>query len=221
MINWNNTYKYIFFLGRPGCGKSEIFSLISKGIQKQSGQRIKFSRLDDFLILQQMLDKDTDCKRHVKNEGGFEVTDFTILDEVLVDLDKEAISKNGENKLTFIEFSRNDYTHALELFSRDLLQQTLIIYIHCHFEICLERNHLRFKTKREMNPDDHIVPESIMYSYYRVDDYEKTIENQGLNHLIKYAPTDLIVINNNNDLASLQSQVDNIVTIFNRSSGSF
>ncbi|PIU18545.1 MAG: hypothetical protein COT16_01780, partial [Elusimicrobia bacterium CG08_land_8_20_14_0_20_44_26] len=73
---------YVFLLGRPGCGKSFVYENILKRLRV--AEKInKVRRLDDFPVLKELLDKDTEFKRHLRKEGGFEVTDFTIVDEAL------------------------------------------------------------------------------------------------------------------------------------------
>ena len=76
-----SSVKFIFMLGRPGCGKSYLFKNIFTPVLKEKGYEVE--RIDDFPILKKLLSEDKEFKRHLKKEGGFEVTDWSIVDDVL------------------------------------------------------------------------------------------------------------------------------------------
>ncbi|MCS7131510.1 MAG: ATP-binding protein, partial [Hadesarchaea archaeon] len=159
---------YVFLLGRPGSGKSAVYRLMGERMLRE-GLAEEVMRLDDFPILKQIVDEDVEFKRHVRKEGGFEVTDLSMLDEVLKRMDGQLKELRRPGRVIFVEFSRNSYAHALQNFSRDVLVRSLVVYVYCPFEVCLRRNERRFKEGGK-GLDDHIVPRDMMERYYRRDD---------------------------------------------------
>ena len=169
-------------------------------------------RIDDFPVLERLLAEDVEYKRHVRKEGGFEVTDFSILDDVLKQINQQLKKLRKPNRLIFIEFSRDRYAQALENFDREVLDRSLIIYVYCPFELCLERNKRRFKEKK-VAVDDHIVPTDLMRKYYRYDDYEELLLKSE-DVLQKQAPTQLAVVKNDLEgLNKLKRELENVIVL--------
>ena len=191
---------YVFLLGRPGCGKSFVFETIVKSI-KETGKISRMKRMDDFPILKELLDKDTSFKRHVRKDSGFQVTDWTIVDEVLATINSRIPAIKKENDLVFVEFARDNYLSALKNFSPEMFSKSLILYIYCPFEICLARNKKRFKEQKENALDDHIVPPDLMKTYYRKDDIEE-IYLKNRKKLNEFFTSDYIVIDNSKESVS-------------------
>lgn len=201
---------YTFLLGRPGCGKSVIYRTLAERV-KREGLADDVVRIDDFPVLEELLAEDVEHKRHVRKEGGFEVTDFSILDDVLKRINQKLKELRKPHRLIFVEFSRDRYTRALGNFDREVLDRSLIIYIYCPFELCLKRNKRRFEEKR-VAVDDHIVPTDLMYKYYRYDDYEELfLESEDA--LQRQAPTRLVVVKNDLEgLDKLVGELEKVVT---------
>ncbi len=173
-------------------------------------------RIDDFPVLEELLAEDIERKRHVRKEGGFEVTDFSILDDVLKRINQQLKELRKPRQLVFVEFSRDRYTRALGNFDREVLDRSLIIYIYCPFELCLERNKQRFKEKR-VAVDDHIVPTDLMYKYYRYDDYEELFLGFE-DALQKQAPTRLVVVKNDfKGLDKLERELEKVIAALRES----
>ncbi|MCD6311095.1 MAG: hypothetical protein J7M11_01365 [Elusimicrobia bacterium] len=201
---------YIFLLGRPGCGKSFVYDTIIKKL-KETEKMENAERVDDFPILKELLDKDTEFKRHVRKEGGFEVTDFTIIDEVLSTIDSRLENVKLKNDLVFIEFARADYISALKNFRPETFARAMIVYIYCPYDVCLARNRKRFEQQKNNALDDHIVPTDLMESYYKNDDIEKIyLENRA--ELDKVMPGDFFVMDNSSEgLEALTGQFDALI----------
>jgi len=201
---------YIFLLGRPGCGKSFVYDTIIKKL-KETEKMENAERVDDFPILKELLDKDTEFKRHVRKEGGFEVTDFTIIDEVLSTIDSRLENVKLKNDLVFIEFARADYISALKNFRPETFARAMIVYIYCPYDVCLARNRKRFEQQKNNALDDHIVPTDLMESYYKNDDIEKIyLENRS--GLDKVMPGDFFVMDNSSEgLEALTGQFDALI----------
>ncbi|MEA2081580.1 MAG: hypothetical protein U9O97_02435 [Elusimicrobiota bacterium] len=201
---------YIFLLGRPGCGKSFVYETVIKKLGETENIE-KTERVDDFPILKELLDKDTEFKRHVRKEGGFEVTDFTIVDEVLSTIDSRLEDVKSKNDLVFIEFARDNYISALKNFRSETFAKAMIVYIYCPYDVCLARNRKRFEQQKNNALDDHIVPTDLMESYYKNDDIEK-IYLEDRSGLDKVMPGDFFVMDNSSEgLEVLLGQFDALI----------
>ena len=178
---------------------------------KETEKMENAERVDDFPILKELLDKDTEFKRHVRKEGGFEVTDFTIIDEVLSTIDSRLENVKLKNDLVFIEFARADYISALKNFRPETFARAMIVYIYCPYDVCLARNRKRFEQQKNNALDDHIVPTDLMESYYKNDDIEKIyLENRA--ELDKVMPGDFFVMDNSSEgLEALTGQFDALI----------
>lgn len=178
----NEKIKFIFMLGRPGCGKSYLYNNVFVPVFKKKGIT-EIERLDDFPVLQELLDKDTGFKRHIRADGGFQVTDWTIVDDVLKEMDKMLKAKEKNGKIILVEFARDNYRKAFKNFSNYVRLRSLLIYIWASLDVCLESNKKRFEKKNDVDSveygkssngaDNHIVPEALMNTYYKTDDIEQ------------------------------------------------
>lgn len=205
---------YIMLLGRPGCGKSLIYKILCEQFQKKNIAHV-FERIDDFPILKSLLDQDIEFKRHERKDGGFAVTDWTIIDEVLQVINNTISEKESHDKSLFIEFSRSNYQEALKNFNSNFLDHCVILYIKTSFAICLKRNEERFKKAKEENLDDHIVPPDLMKTYYKEDDFEKILDQEGEEQLKKLISSPIYVLDNNiQNIDILQDNLIKFITFY-------
>ncbi|MBI5572950.1 MAG: hypothetical protein HY919_00140 [Elusimicrobia bacterium] len=181
---------FVFLLGRPGCGKSVVYKIIKEILEKKE---IYSPRVDDFLTLKEILARDKEFKRHILKDGGFAVTDWTVVDEALSDLCKLVQKEKADKKIIFIEFARDNYCHAFENFTKDVLNDSLILYLYSTFDECYKRNVTRFKFAKKDGHDDHIVPLDLMKTYYKTDDYEK-LYLISEKELMKIVPAKTVVL---------------------------
>lgn len=186
------SYPFIFLLGRPGCGKSIIYEMLTERLKKR-GLAKEFMRIDDFPILKELFDKDVHFQRHRRKAGGFEVTDWSIVDEVLKIVNERIKKLEKENRMIFIEFARNHYLQALKNFTSEVLSKSLILYIFAPYQVCYQRNIKRFQEKGGEDLDSHIVPPDLMESYYKEDDFEELLL-ESEERLRGASPLPLIVI---------------------------
>ncbi len=201
---------YVFLLGRPGSGKSFIYETITRTL-KDAGKIKTVKRLDDFPILKELLDADKEFKRHTRKEGGFQVTDWTIVDEVLRTINDRLPGIRRNSNIVFVEFARDNYIKAFENFTEEILKKSLILYVYCPFDICLARNRRRFELRKSNPLDDHIVPTGLMETYYRNDDIEK-IYLENPQKLEKMLPCDYVVVDNSKEsLTHLIGQFDEVI----------
>lgn len=200
---------FVFLLGRPGCGKSAVYRILSERI-KERGLAEDTTRIDDFPILEKFLEEDENRDKHLEKEGGFEVTDLSLLDDVLKKINKKLKDLKRTQELVFVEFSRASYRRAMKNFDPEVLEDSLIVYIYCPFEICLQRNKERFERGAE-EADDHIVPVDMMESYYKGDDYEELFLDSK-EKLHEATPTDTVVIRNDYEgLDRLKKELDRAI----------
>ncbi len=201
---------FIFLLGRPGCGKSAIYRLLSERLRAE-GLAEEVMRIDDFPVLQELLDRDKEFKRHYRKEGGFVVTDFTILDDVLKEINRKLHKLKRPGRVIFVEFARDRYVKALRNFDNEVLGHSRLLYIYCPYDVCMQRNVRRFKEARGKALDDHIAPSDIMERYYKYDDYEELYLKSDV-ELKRQAPALLVVVRNDAEgLELLERELEAIV----------
>jgi len=201
---------FVFLLGRPGSGKSAVYRMLGQRLREE-GLASDITRIDDFPVLRELLDRDTEFKRHYRKEGGFVVTDFTILDDVLEEINSKLKELEQSGRVTFVEFARARYVNALKNFDREVLDHSLILYIYCPFDVCVERNVRRFREARGKDIDEHIVPTDIMEHYYRYDDYEELCLKSEA-ELRRHAPVPLVVVRNDVEgMGQLERELEKVM----------
>ncbi len=163
----------LFILGLPGSGKSAASRHIIDFAEKNNWE---IKRFRDYKILFIKFLADRERKRFRSTEyGGFDILDYTVLDEVLEDLNskieqpKESVDSTKE--LLVIEFSRNDYCKALGFFSSHLLKDAYFLFIDAaDIQTCIRRVKKRvIKPTEERTEDDNDVSEFIFETYYNKD----------------------------------------------------
>lgn len=203
---------FVFLLGRPGSGKSAIYKNLSKQLVRE-GLVKEATRIDDFPVLQELLDRDKEFKRHYRKEGGFVVTDFSLLGDVLKEINRKLHELGRPGKVIFVEFARDRYVKALKNFDTKVMKRSLLLYIYCPYGVCVERNVRRFKEAQGKSVDDHIAPTDIMEQYYKHDDYEELyLKSEG--ELKRQAPATLVVVRNDVEgLESLKRELEKVVSV--------
>ena len=164
----------LFILGRPGSGKSEANRQIEKYLQ-QSHKGWSVVHYTDYEILQEMFQfeklfqiNENLRKFQPREHEGFDVRDFSVLDDVLKELEKRIrfnFSHENNEQLIVIEFARDDYGKALKLFSPNFLSDAYFLFINSNINTCVQRVHSRVAHSTSL--DDHFVSDDIIYNYYR------------------------------------------------------
>ncbi|MGZ3617526.1 MAG: hypothetical protein ACXWOL_12085, partial [Ktedonobacteraceae bacterium] len=98
----------------------------------------------------------------------FDVRDFSVLDDVLKELEKKIkfrYSDARNEQLIVIEFARDDYGEALKLFSPGFLKDAYFLFINSDINRCIQRVHSR--VAHSTSVDDHFVSDDIICSYYK------------------------------------------------------
>lgn len=163
----------LFVLGRPGSGKSAAFRQIVKYIDQihKGWSAIHFNDyeiLQEMFLFEKLFQSNTQPRKFQSREhSGFDVLDFSVLDKALKELEKKVRSRSSKNKkdeIVVIEFARDDYGKALELFSSSFLKDSYFLFINSDINTCIQRvNH---RVAHRATVDDHFVSEDIIRSYY-------------------------------------------------------
>jgi adenylate kinase family enzyme len=180
-------YRYVFLLGRPGCGKSALYRELEKRIL-ESGQAITFERVDDFPKLWAKLQEDDALEKEGKeriyskrtDDGDYRFTNDNVLDNVLNDILKEVNSDvlkiDKPDHMIFLEFARTNYVEALQGFDKSILDNCIVIYMEVNFDICWARNVARCEAAIAKGGDDHLVPREDMERIYLHDDQDAFVQ---------------------------------------------
>lgn len=164
----------LFFLGRPGSGKSTAYHCITRHIEKHYNKWSVY-RVNDYEILHTMFLADKEHKDFRPSQpSGFEIWNTSILNSALEKLEEQArrhISSAENNELIIIEFARDDYFEAFKRFKRDFLKSAYFLYIETDVETCIWRIHDRVAhpTMYLTELDRHFVPDNILKEYYNKD----------------------------------------------------
>ncbi len=158
----------LFVFGLPGSGKSSVARIISMFARDR---RWSTTHINDYDILYQMFQEDTQKQFKLAAYGGFDVLDFTVFDTALRKLEQKVkayISAAKQEEIVLIEFSRNDYEKAFQQFSQEFLQDAYFLYLSVDLEICKGR--ICARIAQPTTVDDHYVSEYIFEAYYSEDD---------------------------------------------------
>jgi len=167
----------VFTLGRPGSGKSTAAEQLAK-VAWNRGLSVR--HIDDYRILLEMAQWDTaHAQFRPTVYGGFDVLDFSVLDEALKQVRREVLEVYEERaskdiQLVTIEFARDNYQAALKLFDDGFLRDnTYFIFVEADLNRCIERVSARnfsLQQPDEQDGTEHYVSEYILRSYYARDD---------------------------------------------------
>ena len=204
-------YKYVFMLGRPGCGKSAVYRELEK-VLVEKGLAKTFERVDDFPKLWNKFITDDAIEKEGKNriysrptnDGGYKVTNNAVWNDILKDVNEDILKKSsGDGHIIFIEFSRSNYIEALSNFSDKILNNSLVIYIDVNFEICWQRNVARHEAAIAAGGDDHLVSRDEMEATYLKDDGAELVKSK------KYKT--VCINNEKSGVKHLQDQTDKVI----------
>lgn len=153
----------IFVLGRPGSGKSTAASHMMK---YATSQDLNAMHIRDYNILHAMFTSgDAYESFSDAGHGGFNVTRFEILDEVLVKLQRQVEQADASTRLIIIEFARDNYYEALGNFTEEFLRDAYFLFLDANIDLCVQRVYNRVASTKEQ--DRHFVSEEIIRGYYK------------------------------------------------------
>jgi hypothetical protein len=205
-------YKYVFLLGRGGCGKSSLYRELEKRILA-SGQARTVERVDDFPRLWALFKSDDALEKEGKarihsvpaGDGDYALTNVASLNDILREVSADVRTIDRPDHVIFIEFARPSYVEAIQLFDQSILSNCLVVYMDVSFETCWARNLARCEPAIAAGGDDHLVPREVMEKLFLHDDHHALIRYLK-DHGIPFA-----VVNNEADgKEHLKEQVEEL-----------
>lgn len=205
----------LFILGLPGSGKSRVARYIVEILEQNHWPSIRYN---DFTILKQMSEYDTDGQfKEPDPDGIFDVKDWSAFDIALKRLEEvifeEALNRQvvlaNTNKVTIIEFSRNNYEHAFSLLKRDFIKDAYYLHLDTSVGVCKER--IRNRVANHVYEDDYPVSDYIFKGYYRSDDgrnLPKTLQKFGIDR------SHVLSVPNDNSFEAIIPQINRLVALF-------
>ena len=191
----------VFLVGRPGCGKSIVYKLLTEQL-RAGGYKGELTRIDDFPILKRIFEQDVEQKRHRRlPEGGMKITDDKVWDDLSMALNEQALKLQSPDRLLFIEFSRDSYARAFKHFSPEVVRDSVIVYIDAPFDLCWERNARRVRDEKGL--DAHLVSREEMEKTYARDDSEELPAHVDV-HVF-------VVKNDSDDFGKLRGELQKVV----------
>lgn len=158
----------LFMLGCSGSGKSTAAHYILRLAQESGYSAV---HLNDYGFLYEMFLADIKArgqKFRSTEYGGFDVLNPDVYTDALILLKQEAKYQCSQgSQVVIVEFARDDYREAFELFGDGFLQDAYFFYIDSKQNICIRRIH-----DRAVHPttrDDHFVPNHIIMDYRHED----------------------------------------------------
>jgi len=204
-----NMIPFVFVLGRPGSGKSELFVQAAAKLKELD---CKWGRLDDVRELRAMVKSDTEHRFVKPNRNpdgistGFTVIDRSVFSVVLQTLNNQAQSQKEDGKSLFIEFARSNYVESLEQnFSEDVLNQSLIVYLYTPLKVSVGRTQKRWQEKLRSDSMDHMVPKEILEEFYKTDDYKDLMENKKFKCIF--------IDNSNDDIQHFKEDINKLIGV--------
>jgi hypothetical protein len=194
----------IFVLGRPGSGKSTVARHVIE-LASRRGYQSLF--VQDYDILYKMF---LDDRKHERfrptDRGGFDVLDYSVLDSALRQMEQEV-----EDALTLkradivcIEFARNDYRAALNIFSPLFLRNAYFFFIDSDLEFCIRR--VQERVTDPPLPDHHFVSEHVMRTYYSNNNWEYMVQQCKQEYELR---EEVVAIRNDGLLSVLMDEASN------------
>jgi adenylate kinase family enzyme len=205
-------YKYVFLLGRPGCGKSALYRELEKRLF-ESGQAITFERVDDFPKLWAAVERDDALEKEGKeriyfkrfNDGELSLTNDNLFNVILKEVNSDVLQIDKPDHMIFIEFARSNYVEAVQIFDKSILDFCIVIYMEVSFDICWARNVARHEAAIDQGGDDHLVPRAEMEKRFLYDDQDAFVQ------YMKDQNIPVVVVNNEADgKEHLKKQVEEL-----------
>lgn len=173
----------VFVSGRPGSGKSQVARcLADKSLDSSSEDHPwkdrQVVRITDYDILYNWFQEDKQKgllgQRFEESEyGGFRVTEFSVLHEALVEVNKKIKAEIGsekglKKKLILVEFARSAYEQGIwSAFDSEIREQAYFLYLKADLQVCKKRVKRRVLDNPLRCEDDTFVPADIMDGYYQ------------------------------------------------------
>jgi hypothetical protein len=172
-------HRYVFVLGRAGCGKSALYREMEKRMLG-SGTAKTLERVDDFPRFWAAFKNDDAREREGReriysertDDGDYIVTNDAIWNDTLKQTNAIVLGIDRPDHVVFIEFARPSYTEAIQHFDDRILSNCLVIFMEVSFETCWARNLARHAAAMAEGADDHMVSREEMEASFLHDDQD-------------------------------------------------
>ncbi|SRR6266700_196388 len=200
----------VFVLGRSGSGKTTVARRI---VELAKSREYKARRMKDYHLLFKMYQEDTNGDNFQPAAyGGFQVTNYTVFDRALEELEEDVTRKISEDteEIVTIEFARGSYHDAFLKFSPDFIQNAYFFFIDAGVETCIER--ISQRVTDPPTSDHHYVPDEIMRRYFDKDNWFYMANKFKNDYNIS---KEVVLYHNTGSIEELYAQVDRFTeTIF-------
>lgn len=156
----------VFLLGRPGAGKSTAARHMHVLSKEHHWSTL---HINDYPFLFALFESDVQHQRFQPSScGGFDVTDFSVLDTALQAVEREAERYLiCEQQILLLEFARDDYRQALSQFKPEFLHDAYFLFFATDIDTCIKRVDRR--SHHPIFKDDHFISEEMIRNYYHAD----------------------------------------------------
>lgn len=176
---------YLFLLGRPAAGKSELIQFLTRLPASERAERYHLGPVrvaDDFPLLWQLFTADDLWERvgrgrlHSRRAGeNYAVADDHVWAFLTLRLGDELMRNPAQaGETVIVEFARGGpraYRDALALLPVEALREGAILYLEVPFEESWRRNLARYDQTRRHGLLTHSVPREEMKRIYAADDW--------------------------------------------------
>ena len=183
----------IILLGRPASGKSEVIHYVKNLNLVERRKRFHLGEIkdiDDFPMLWTWFEEDDLLEKkfgkprlHSTSDGYFkyEYLWHLLIERISLDYTKNVRDFKGkeEERTYLIEFSRGTehggYKEAFKHLSKELLENSAIVYVNVPFEESLRKNRKRFNPDKPDSILEHGLPDSKLEKMYKEVDFHDVI----------------------------------------------
>lgn len=185
----------IILLGRPASGKSEVINYVKNLTDEERLKRFhlgKIKEIDDFPMLWTWFEEDAILEKkfgkpriHTTPDGYFieEYLWHLLIERISMDYAKLIRDKSDfHNEGTaLIEFSRGTehggYKEAFKHLSKEVLENSALVYINVPFDESLRKNRKRFNPNKPDSILEHGLPDEKLEKMYKEVDFEEVSKN--------------------------------------------
>jgi len=227
-------FEKIILLGRPASGKSEVINYLKNTPEAERKERFHIGKLveiDDFPMLWTWFEEDDILEKkfgkprlHSDSEGYFkeEYLWHLLIERISFDYakSKRDLEDKAKDVTHLIEFSRGTehggYRTAFKHLSKELLENSAIVYVNVPFEESLRKNRKRFNPNKPDSILEHGLPDAKLTKMYKEVDFHEVIEGTTDTLEINGVKVPYVIFENmpskTDDPAILGPALDDVIT---------
>ena len=227
-------FEKIILLGRPASGKSEVINYLKNTPEAERKERFHIGKLveiDDFPMLWTWFEEDDILEKkfgkprlHSDSDGYFkeEYLWHLLIERISFDYakSKRDLEDKAKDVTHLIEFSRGTehggYRTAFKHLSKELLENSAIVYVNVPFEESLRKNRKRFNPNKPDSILEHGLPDAKLTKMYKEVDFHEVIEGTTDTLEINGVKVPYVIFENmpskTDDPAILGPALDDVIT---------